>query len=274
VYDKHGIQEVGPLGGGGPGGVDDPSAFFAAVFGGERFHDYVRPSHLSPYPIYLFTLFPNLQIGEISLMKEMSSVTEVMLSEEDKEELKAAGGAAGVKGSKDGKPVAGSPSETTPGIPHPEQTSEKKATSPTTQDGPSDHPPQASSSAGSPKEKAKAKTPTTPRPSTDARPTTSSSHLTPFDTPGSGASTPKEMGTKERLEKEHAGTPKRKMKLTPEQKAKIDEIGEERDKAMDARIEELTRKLKEVSVGFVNIYTLLPFLLFFLVLEVYLSNEN
>jgi hypothetical protein len=58
------------------------------------------------------------------------------------------------------------------------------------------------------------------------------------------------MGTKERLEKEHAGVPKRKMKLTPEQKAKIDEIGEERDKAMDARIEELTRKLKDVSDAF------------------------
>ena len=191
-------------------------------------------------------------------MKEMTSVTEVMLSEEDKEELKAGTDAAGVKGSKDGKSVAGSPSETTPGIPHPEQTTEKKAASPTAQDGPSDHTPQASS-AGSPK--GKAKTSTTSRPSTDARPATSSSHLTPFDTPGSGASTPKEIGTKERLEKEHAGMPKRKMKLTPEQKAKIDEIGEERDKAMDARIEELTRKLKEVRVGFINICTLLFILL-------------
>jgi hypothetical protein len=249
VYDKHGIQEVGPLGGGGPGGVDDPSAFFAAVFGGERFHDYV-----SPFFIPLFTRFTKpLQIGEISLMKEMTSVTEVMLSEEDKEELKAGTGGAGVKDSKDGKSVAGSPNETTPGIPHPEQTTGKKAASPTTQDGPSDHTPQASS-AGSPK--AKAKTPTTPRLSTDTRPA-SSSHLTPFDTPGSGASTPKEMSTKERLEKEQAGMPKRKAKLTPEQRAKIDEIGEERDKAMDARIEELTRKLKEVSVGF--IYTHLPF---------------
>jgi hypothetical protein len=195
-------------------------------------------SRLFPYSYSRFS--SNLQIGEISLMKEMTSVTEVMLSEEDKEELKA-GGAAGVKGSKS---VPGSPNKTTPGIPHPEQTTEKKTASPTTPDGPSDHPPQASTT--STKEKAKAKTPTTPRPSTDARPT-SSSHLTPFDTPGSGASTPGEMGTKERLEKEHAGTPKRKMKLTPEQKAKIDEIGEEREKAMDARIEELTRKLKEVS---------------------------
>jgi len=40
VYDKHGIQEVGPLN--GQGGVEDPGAFFAAVFGGDRFNDYVR----------------------------------------------------------------------------------------------------------------------------------------------------------------------------------------------------------------------------------------
>jgi hypothetical protein len=215
----------------------------------------------------------NFQIGEISLMKEMTSVTEVMMSEEDKEELKAAAGAGGVKGSKDGKPVAGSPNETTiPGIPHPEQTTEKTSMSPMTQDGPSDHAPQPSSSTPSTttqgtkdkeKEKAKSST-TTPRPSTDNKPTPSSSHLSPLDTPGSGTSTPKEIGTKERLEKEHSGTPKRKMKLTPEQKAKIDEIGEERDKAMDARIEELTRKLKDVSVGV--IYTLPPFLFLFLFL--------
>ena len=32
--------------GGGPGGVEDPSAFFAAVFGGDRFHDYVRKPRL------------------------------------------------------------------------------------------------------------------------------------------------------------------------------------------------------------------------------------
>ena len=51
MYDKNGVQEVGPLGGGGPGGVDDPSAFFAAVFGGERFHDYVSSSHLSLYSV-------------------------------------------------------------------------------------------------------------------------------------------------------------------------------------------------------------------------------
>jgi len=45
VYDKHGIEEVGPLN--GNGGVEDPSAFFAQVFGGDRFNDYVSHSHYS-----------------------------------------------------------------------------------------------------------------------------------------------------------------------------------------------------------------------------------
>ncbi|KAG9052225.1 hypothetical protein FS842_010295 [Serendipita sp. 407] len=64
AYDKYGIQENGPLGSGT--GPEDPSAFFAAVFGGERFYDY---------------------IGEISLMKEMTSVTEVMMTDEERAEM-------------------------------------------------------------------------------------------------------------------------------------------------------------------------------------------
>jgi curved DNA-binding protein CbpA len=44
-------------------GTDDPSAFFASVFGGEAFHDL---------------------IGEISLMKEMTSAAEVIMTDEEK----------------------------------------------------------------------------------------------------------------------------------------------------------------------------------------------
>jgi len=43
--------------------MEDPAEFFANVFGGERFMDY---------------------IGEISLMKDMTSVANTMLSEEEK----------------------------------------------------------------------------------------------------------------------------------------------------------------------------------------------
>jgi hypothetical protein len=138
-------------------------------------------------------------------MKKITSVREVTMGEEDKAELNPAATAAGVKGTKDGKPAAGSPNEKTSGVSHPKQTTDKSMSS-MTQDGPNDHPPQASSTTT--------------------------------------AETSKE--------KEHAGVPKREVKLTPGQKAKIDEIGEERDTAMDARIEELTRKLKDVSTTLIS----------------------
>jgi len=60
VYDKNGKKMVSKEG--GPG-MEDPAEFFANVFGGERFMDY---------------------IGEISLMKDMTSVANTMLSEEEK----------------------------------------------------------------------------------------------------------------------------------------------------------------------------------------------
>jgi hypothetical protein len=200
VYDKHGIQEVGALGG---GGADDPSAFLAAVFGGERFHDYV--GFFQPLPLLLFTFHP-LQIGEISITKEITPETEVTIGEEGNEELNAATAAPGGKGSKDGKPVAGSSNEKTPGVSHPEQTTEKP-TSSMRQDGPSDLRAQASAT----------------------------------------------ITTETSKEKEHA-----EPKLTPAQKAKSD-IGEERDTAMDARIEELTTKLKDVSATLIPS----PFIPFF-----------
>ncbi|KAF8266724.1 hypothetical protein EI94DRAFT_1732424 [Lactarius quietus] len=68
VYDKNGKKMVSKEGG---SGVEDPASFFANVFGGERFIYY---------------------IGEISLMKDMTSVATTMLSEEEKAE--AAGNAA------------------------------------------------------------------------------------------------------------------------------------------------------------------------------------
>lgn len=41
VYDKNGKEMVEKMGG---MGEQDPSAFFAMVFGGDRFHDLVSPS--------------------------------------------------------------------------------------------------------------------------------------------------------------------------------------------------------------------------------------
>ncbi|KAI0046983.1 DnaJ-domain-containing protein [Auriscalpium vulgare] len=63
VYDKNGSKMVDKESG---SGVEDAAGFFAAVFGGERFMDY---------------------IGEISLMKEMTSMATTMMTEEEKAEL-------------------------------------------------------------------------------------------------------------------------------------------------------------------------------------------
>ncbi|KAG8748340.1 hypothetical protein FRC10_005887 [Ceratobasidium sp. 414] len=59
VYDKQGKNKVEGVG----DGFEDASAFFANVFGGERFMDW---------------------IGEISLLKEMTSAAEVMMTDEER----------------------------------------------------------------------------------------------------------------------------------------------------------------------------------------------
>ncbi|KAG9119468.1 hypothetical protein FRC07_005495 [Ceratobasidium sp. 392] len=59
VYDKQGKKKAE----GASDGFEDASAFFANVFGGERFMDW---------------------IGEISLLKEMTSAAEVMMTDEDR----------------------------------------------------------------------------------------------------------------------------------------------------------------------------------------------
>ncbi|TFY77813.1 hypothetical protein EWM64_g6197 [Hericium alpestre] len=63
VYDKNGKKMVDKEGG---INVEDAAGFFANVFGGERFNDY---------------------IGEISLMKEMTSMATTLMSDEEKAEL-------------------------------------------------------------------------------------------------------------------------------------------------------------------------------------------
>ncbi|PPQ69778.1 hypothetical protein CVT25_009762 [Psilocybe cyanescens] len=63
VYDKNGKNMVDKE---GPINIDDAAGFFANVFGGERFHDY---------------------IGEISIMKDMTSVATTMMTDEEKAEI-------------------------------------------------------------------------------------------------------------------------------------------------------------------------------------------
>ncbi|KAF5316141.1 hypothetical protein D9619_006450 [Psilocybe cf. subviscida] len=63
VYDKNGSKMVDKE---GPVNMEDAAGFFANVFGGERFHDY---------------------IGEISIMKDMTSVATTMMTDEEKAEI-------------------------------------------------------------------------------------------------------------------------------------------------------------------------------------------
>ncbi|KNZ79609.1 hypothetical protein J132_08994 [Termitomyces sp. J132] len=66
IYDKNGKSMVDKE---GPVSMDDAAGFFAIVFGGERFHEY---------------------IGEISIMKDMTSAAATMMSEEEKQEIERA----------------------------------------------------------------------------------------------------------------------------------------------------------------------------------------
>lgn len=66
VYDKNGKSMVNKEG----TELEDAAGFFANVFGGERFRDY---------------------IGEISLMKEMTSVAQTVMTDEDRAELEKEG---------------------------------------------------------------------------------------------------------------------------------------------------------------------------------------
>ena len=165
-------------------------------------------------------------------MKEMTSVTEVMMTEEEREEMERE-----LKGGSKIPPVGSTPAAT-PGIAHPGHAAPTSANDPASplhttfpQDGPSaDHP---TEKAEEPK--------TAEQASTSASEPTTQEHSAAMSTPeksppqastSGGSTLPKDM-------------PKRRNKLTPEQKQKIDALSEEREKAMEKRIADLTAKLKE-----------------------------
>ena len=167
--------------------MEDAAGFFANVFGGERFMAYVSRSAQRPFTAGLICL---VQIGEISLMKEMTSVATTMMTEEEKAEVEK-------------QMNAGSSNGATPGLtttPH-HETEPKPA--PTT-DGPS----------------------------------------------GSGGGSPVEGG--DATSSEHHRTDKKRAKLTPEQKKKLEEMEAHRKKAMEERVETLTKQLIERLRPFVD----------------------
>ncbi|KJA28024.1 hypothetical protein HYPSUDRAFT_130184 [Hypholoma sublateritium FD-334 SS-4] len=203
VYDKNGKKMVDKE---GPVNMEDAAGFFANVFGGERFVDY---------------------IGEISIMKDMTSVATTMMSDEEKAEIErqmnaGAPGASTVQDGKDGAspgvsaahiPSAPAPSASIP-IPVP-------------------------AGASSP-----------PAPA-DARPTDSLSAATPAPavvTPTTAQGTVSPSASAQ-AEKEAREAEKRRK---AEQREKLREHDRARRKAMEVRVAMLTKKMIERIRPFVE----------------------
>jgi len=185
VYDKNGKAMMDKEGG---ATMDDAAGFFAKVFGGERFNDW---------------------IGEISLMKQMTSMAHTMMTEEEKAELEKEmnGGSSPVSGATSPSAIH---SEAAPAAPAPVSASNSRPASPLKHASPST---------------------STPTPG---------SHFSITDPnitiPLESEENPKSSSSKEK-------DPKKRPKMTPEQKAKLQELDKERHKAMEERIARLTQKL-------------------------------
>jgi len=141
--------------------MEDAAGFFANVFGGERFMAY---------------------IGEISLMKEMTSVATTMMTEEEKAEVEK-------------QMNAGGSNDATPGI-------------------------------------------------------TSTPHVDPEKKPS--ASTTVAPSPADEPDAEQSKHEKKRPRLTPEQRKKLEEMEVQRKKAMEERVETLTKELIERLRPFVD----------------------
>lgn len=168
VYDKNGKSMVDKE----STELDDAAGFFANVFGGERFRDY---------------------IGEISLMKEMTSVAQTVMTDEERAELEKEGIVPPPQATVSHEPHVPTPGPSTQGPSTP---------------GPADNASKRQSVLGSP-------------------------------TPSNGG--------KEGKEKD-----KKRSKLTPEQKKKLQDLDDERKRSMDERVKTLTAKLIERLRPFVD----------------------
>lgn len=214
VYDKHGkkmMEKEGPV------GVDDAAGFFANVFGGERFQDY---------------------IGEISLMKEMTNVATTMMTEEEKAEYERE--LNGTPASSGTPPVASPP-------PAAAATTPATATPATTEGTTSENPtivapqPQSASAAGAPSLDQHSGAPTSPVASNaEAAPSGGSTHV--------GMPSPAPSNSADKQKRRPHGP----AKPTAEQREKLRALDEERRKTMEARVEQLAAKLIERLRPFVD----------------------
>ncbi|KAG6336462.1 hypothetical protein ID866_2633 [Astraeus odoratus] len=172
VYDKNGKSMVDKEG----NEMEDAAMFFANVFGGERFRDY---------------------IGEITLMKEMTSVAATVATDEERAEME-----------KDGIVPPGTAAVPASGA-RPSTATDRPSTS---QDGQLSTPGGISAPASSGEDagsKRASVVGSPPSPSRDAKKDPS----------------------------------KRRNKLSPEQKKKLQELEDDRKKALEERVKSLTAKL-------------------------------
>jgi curved DNA-binding protein CbpA len=196
VYDKNGKTMADKEGG---INMEDAAGFFANVFGGERFMDY---------------------IGEISLMKEMTSVASTILSDEDK---------ADIEKEMNGEPPSVNSTPTGPDV---SATIASQSATIIRQPSPlrPSSPKLASSVPGSRSPNVNA--------NEDIPHRTSMSSQTISPSPEKDNN-----GTKNGHKEKDAV--KKRNKISPEQRKKLEELEKERRKAMDARIAMLTLKLTE-----------------------------
>ncbi|KAI0629388.1 X-domain of DnaJ-containing-domain-containing protein [Trametes polyzona] len=212
VYDKNGAKMVDKEGG---VGMEDAAGFFANVFGGERFKDY---------------------IGEISLMKEMTNVATTMMSDEEKAEMERE-----MNGGVSPPSPAATPVSPTPVSPQPTPATAAPQSSTSLVATPARSP--SPSRAASPASAAPA--PETPLSAAAKSPASSSS---------SNLKDHKDHKDKElhKADKEKETQGKKRSKLTPEQRKKLQELEDERRKNMEERIETLTKKLVDRLRPFVE----------------------
>lgn len=173
----------------------------------------------------LITRRPEMQIGEISLMKEMTSVATTMMTEEEKAEMEKEMNEAGVGGG-----VATPPSRPVSGA-----ASAEPASTPATET-----PTNPTTAAPQPQ-----------HPTTNG--TTASSHLHVVSSPSPAPSSTTGSNS---ADVNRATSPKGKgkgaSKLSPEQKKKLQDLEDERRKNMQARVETLRVKLVERLRPFVE----------------------
>ncbi|KAH8832691.1 X-domain of DnaJ-containing-domain-containing protein [Flagelloscypha sp. PMI_526] len=195
VYDKHGASMTEKEGG---ATMEDAAGFFANVFGGERFSEY---------------------IGEISIMKDMTTAAATIMTDEEKAEVEK---------------------EMNGGVSTPNVTQATSTPSLAPTPAPTDTPsvPPAASQPTSPTNG----TPAEPRPQSAAQPSNSSS-VVPHDPEQASSSPALPDDPKEKM---------KRPKISPEQRAKLREQELERRKVMEQRVSVLTQKMKDRLRPFVE----------------------